>query len=75
MRLYLNTLKQIENTFGDFDISQVYGGSKDVYLRFGYWDRVDTDKLQQIVGNEVTVVEDSFWDDDCGDLFSYKLKQ
>ena len=74
MRIDIATLKKIESEFGDFDISQVWGGSNDVYLRFGYWNSVDINKLQEIVGNGVKVVEDEDWDDDCGYQFMYRLK-
>jgi hypothetical protein len=70
----IKTLKEIEVEFGDFEIKQVFGGSYDIYLRFGYWRRVDVNKLQQIIGNTANVVEDDDYDDDCGWLFSYKLK-
>ena len=50
------------------------GGSNDVYLRFGYWGRVDAAKLQETLGNSAKVVEDDYYDDDCGYLFSYKLR-
>jgi hypothetical protein len=70
----IKTLKEIEVEFGDFEIKQVWGGSYDIYLRFGYWCRVDVIKLQQIIGNLANVVEDDDYDDDCGWLFSYKLK-
>jgi hypothetical protein len=74
MRIDIATLKKIESEFGNFDISQVWGGSNDVYLRFGYWGRVDVEKLQEIVGNGVKVVEDDDYDDDCGYQFMYRLK-
>ena len=74
MRLSLDTIKKIETEFGNFDISQVIGGSNDVYLRFGYWNSVSAAKLQEIVGSSTKVVEDSIEDDDCGVLYSYKLK-
>jgi hypothetical protein len=74
MRIYLETIKKIEAEFGEFDISQVIGGSNDVYLRFGYWKRINSNKLQEIVGPSINVVEDDDYDDDCGYLFSYKLK-
>ena len=74
MRLTIETLKKIETEFGSFDVSQVIGGSNDVYLRFGYWRRVDPMKLQSIVGAGIRVVEDDLDDDDCGTLWSYKLK-
>ncbi len=72
--LSIECLKEIESEFGSFDIKQVMGGSNDVYLRFGYWKRVDATKLQNIVGSGIKVVEDDDYDDDCGYLFSYKLK-
>jgi hypothetical protein len=74
MRLTIETLKNIEAEFGRFDVSQVMGGSNDVYLRFGYWSRIDATKLQSIVGAGIRVVEDDLDDDDCGTLWSYKLK-
>lgn len=74
MRLSIETLKKIETEFGSFDVSQVIGGSNSVYLRFGYWKRVDPIKLQGIVGAGIQVVEDDLDDDDCGTLWSYKLK-
>jgi hypothetical protein len=74
MRLHLETIEKIKAEFGNFDISQVIGGTNDVYLRFGYWRRVNAVKLQEIVGNGIRVVEDDDYDDDCGYLFSYKLK-
>jgi hypothetical protein len=72
--LDIETLKQIESEFGKFDIKQVMGGSNDVYLRFGYWRRINIGKLQEIIGNGIKVVEDDIDDDDCGTLWSYKLK-
>jgi hypothetical protein len=74
MRVDIATLKKIETEFGNFDISQVWGGSNDVYLRFGYWFRVDVEKLQEIIGAGVKVVEDDDWDSDCGYQFMYRLK-
>jgi hypothetical protein len=72
--LTIEKLKEIESEFGSFDIKQVMGGSNDVYLRFGYWRRVNIGKLQELIGNGIRVVEDDIDDDDCGTLFSYKLK-
>jgi hypothetical protein len=72
--LDIETLKQIESQFGKFDIKQVMGGSNDVYLRFGYWRRVNIGKLQELIGAGIRVVEDDIDDDDCGTLYSYKLK-
>jgi len=72
--LSISTLKEIELEFGDFDIKQVWGGSNDVFLRFGYWNRVDLNKLQSIIGDGIRVVEDDDYDEDCGYQFMYRLK-
>jgi len=72
--LDISTLKKIELEFGDFDIKQVWGGSNDVYFRFGYWRSVDVDKLNQLLGNLNEVVEDCDYDDDCGYQFMYRLQ-
>ena len=47
-----------------FVIDQVWGGSGDPFIRFGYWYRVDLDTLQSIVGNEYTVEENDDWGDE-----------
>lgn len=65
---------EIAAEFGEFEIGQVMGGANDVYLRFGYWSRINKDRLQEILGFGFTVVEDDDYDDDCGWLYSYKLK-
>jgi len=74
MRIDIDTLKKIEVEIGKFDISQVWGGSNDVYLRFGYWRRVDVKKLQEIVGHSIKVQEDDDYDEDCGYQYMYRLK-
>ena len=68
-----DTLILIQEQFGEFDIKQVMGGSNDVYLRFGYWRRVNLQQLQNLIGGGIEVVEDDIDDDDCGTLYSYKL--
>jgi len=74
MRIDADTLVLIRSEFGEYDISQVVGGSNDVYLRFGYWRRVNLQKLQDLIGSSIQVVEDDLDDDDCGTLYSYKLR-
>jgi len=71
MRIDADTLVLIRSEFGEFDLSQVCGGSNDVYLRFGYWRRVNLQKLQDLIGSGIQVVEDDLDDDDCGTLYSY----
>lgn len=73
MRINADTLVLIKEQFGEFDVSQVIGGSNSIYLRFGYWRRVNTQKLQDLIGSQAEVVEDDIDDDDCGTLYSYKL--
>ena len=73
MRLSIEVLKKIENEFGEFDISQVLGGSKDMYLRFGYWNKINEGKLSEILGEFIVVEEDSDYDDDCGAKYMYRL--
>jgi hypothetical protein len=67
-------LLAISSQFGSFKIDRVNGGSNDEFLRFGYWSRVDVNRLQQIIGDEATVIENSLDCDDCGNLFSYIIK-
>ena len=73
-KINFKTLQRINEEFGEFDLGQVFGGGNSVYLRFGYWKRVDVVKLQEIIGNSARVVEDDDYDDDCGWQYSYKLK-
>ena len=72
-KLNIVVLKKIEKEFGNFEIGQVFGGMNQVYLRFGYWNRVDIDKLNEILNPLNTVWEDEDYDDDCGWKYSYKL--
>jgi hypothetical protein len=73
MRLSIEVLKKVENEFGEFDISQVMGGTNDVYLRFGYWNQINVGKLSEILGESIIVEEDSGYDDDCGYKYMYRL--
>jgi len=59
--------------FGPYQVDMVVGTNQ-IFLRFGYWRRIDAKLLQDIVGESIIVVEDSLDDDDCGTLWSYKLK-
>lgn len=46
-----------------------HGGSR--YLRYGYWQRLSPQVLFEI---SHWVKEQDFYDDDCGDLYSYRFK-
>jgi hypothetical protein len=73
MRLSIEVLKKIESELGEFDISQVMGGTNDMYLRFGYWNQINIGKLSEILGTAIVVEEDSDYDDDCGSKYMYRL--
>ena len=73
MKLGIETLKKIEAEFGEFDISQVLGGSNDMYFRFGYWNQINEGKLQEIIGTSIVIEEDSDYDDDCGNRYMYRM--
>lgn len=70
-RIDITQLKKVEEVFGEFDMDQTIG-SNEVYLRFGYWSKINLSKLQEIIGKNVT--EEDIYDDDCGWLYSYHLK-
>ena len=72
-KISFKTLTKINEEFGDFDIGQVFGGMNQVYLRFGYWNKVDIDKLNEILNPANSVWEDEDYDDDCGWQYSYKI--
>ena len=74
-KLNFSTLSKVEEEFGNFEIGQTFGGGNPVYLRFGYWNRVDVNKLNEILNPINEVVEDEWYDDDCGWKYNYKLKQ
>ena len=73
-KIDFKTLSKIEKEFGSFEIGQVHGGGNPIYLRFGYWNRVDVVKLQEILDYRSNVIEEDYFDDDCGWQYSYVLK-
>ena len=72
-KISFKTLTKINETFREFEIGQVFGGHNQVYLRFGYWNKVDIDKLNEILNPLNSVWEDEDYDDDCGWKYSYKI--
>lgn len=72
-RITIDTLKEMETTFGSFDIDQAASPDKHIYLRFGYWKKVSIDKLQSMLSPFNLVTENDLDDDDCGTLYSYKI--
>jgi hypothetical protein len=74
MYFSLEVLEKIEAAFGSFVVDRVIGGSNDTQLiRFGGWNRVDFNKLEEIVGNEAVIVENEIDDDGRKTLYSYKF--
>jgi len=73
-KIEFETLEKIYNEIGEYDLGQTSGTENSIYLRFGYWKRVDVNKLQEILGLSINVIEDKDFDDDCGWQYSYKLK-
>jgi hypothetical protein len=59
----------------DFTTDRVWGGNNTPFIRFGYWYRVSLQEVQNIIGSEYIVIEDSLDDDDCGTNWCYKLIQ
>ena len=72
-KLNISLLNKVEKEFGNFEIGQTFGGGNPVYLRFGYWNQVDVKKLNELLNPLNEVVEDSWYDDDCGWQYNYKL--
>lgn len=74
MKIDISTLKKIEEEFGQFEIGRIMGNGNHNYLRFGYWKPViGPERLQEIIGPSIVVVEDDYYDDDCGWKYSYTL--
>jgi len=74
MKIDISTLKKIEDEFGQFEIGRIWGNGNHNYLRFGYWQPViGFERLQEIMGPSIVVVEDDIYDDDCGWKYSYTL--
>jgi hypothetical protein len=74
MYFSLGVIEKIEAEFGSFVVDRVIGGSNDTQLiRFGGWNRVDFNKLEEIVGNEAVIVENEIDDDGRKTLYSYKF--
>ena len=71
-KLNITLLNEIQNKFGkELQIGQTFGGGNPVYLRFGYWERVDVTKLNEVLEPLNGVKEDAWYDDDCGWLYNY----
>ena len=75
MKISINTLKEIEKHCGSFSICEGIGKHSRTYLRFGYWRKSDLDKISEILGPQISVYEESDYDEDCGWKYFYIIKQ
>ena len=85
MNIKLKVLKLIE-ALSSYELSigatnnngtRINGKYSGMFLRFGYWKRVETSMIQETLdkyyGNYFEVVEVEWEDDDSGWLYSYRL--
>jgi len=75
MRIGYKKFKEIKKWYGssDFEIGYDRDG---LTLRFGYWQKVDFEGLQQILPDYFEITENLVdEDDDCGPLYNYIIKR
>ena len=72
MRITSSDIRKIEEKFGEFALCRDWKGN--LYIRFGYWNRVNVDELQSILPKPMVVVEDTMEDDEFGTLYSYEIR-
>ena len=72
MRITSADIRKIEEKFGEFSFCRDWKGN--LYIRFGYWNRVNVDELQNILPKPMVVVEDTMEDDEFGTLYSYEIR-
>lgn len=75
MKISISNIKEIEKACGSFKIYETIGNNPKTYLRFGYWQKINLNKLSALLGPNIEVYEDSIYDEDCGWKYSYKVKQ
>ena len=64
------TINKISTEIGEFDVRV---SSKSAFLRFGYWRRVDLDKLNSIAAPFLQFNEEFVHDEDCGNKYYYNI--
>ena len=72
MRITSADIRKIEEKFGEFSFCRDWKGN--LYIRFGYWNKVNVDELQNILPKPMVVVEDTMEDDEFGTLYSYEIR-
>jgi hypothetical protein len=78
MRIGYKKFKEIKKWYGssDFEIGydSYFTQGKGITLRFGYWQKVDFEGLQEILPDYCKVTENIVdEDDDCGTLYNYNI--
>ena len=78
MRLGYKKFKEIKKWYGssNFEIGydSYFTQGKWITLRFGYWQKVDFEGLQEILPHYCKVTENIVdEDDDCGTLYNYNI--
>tara|TARA_Y100000741_G_C18254669_1_gene558503 strand:+ start:361 stop:594 length:234 start_codon:yes stop_codon:yes gene_type:complete len=75
MRIGYKIFKEIKKWYGSSDFEIGYD-RECMTLRFGYWNSIDLDGLQQIVPDYFEITENLVDDDDdCGPLYNYTIKR
>jgi len=72
IRITSSDIRKIEEKFGEFSFCRDWKGN--LYIRFGYWNKVNVDELQNLLPNPIVVVEDTMEDDEFGTLYSYEIR-
>ena len=78
MRIGYKKFKEIKKWYGSYDFEIGYDSyftqGKGILLRFGYWQKVDFEGLQEILPHYCKVTENIVdEDDDCGTLYNYNI--
>ena len=73
MRIGYKKFKEIREWYGSSDFEIGYD-RESLTLRFGYWQKVDFEGLQEILPDYCKVTENIVdEDDDCGTLYNYNI--
>jgi len=77
MKISIETLNNIEKDLGSFEVGVGHSCLEEILtLRFGYWRKVDIEKLQSYLPNHIDVFENIVdEDEECGgELYNYMVK-
>ena len=75
MRIGYKKFKEIKKWYGSSDFEIGYD-SDGLTLRFGYWNKITTEELSDILPGYFTLTENLVDDDeDCGELYNYTISR